>query len=185
MRPLARPRRRWVDNIKMYIRKIQWGGLTWIGIAQDRDKWKAVVNMAMNHRLPYNFGKFFSSCTTGNSSKRSQLREASLVQEYLLCRLQCIERSNFHQDPVRCTVWVKIQHARWARYTQSVPPVKVTDSHGWYSSAVPLVAGSPTAQQPTMSLHGVPNSACSDLFRGRSEFYISKDHVMKATDMAR
>jgi hypothetical protein len=37
-RPLGRPRRRWVDNIKMYLREIGWGGMDWIGLAQDRDQ---------------------------------------------------------------------------------------------------------------------------------------------------
>jgi hypothetical protein len=43
-RPLGRPRRRWVDNIKMDILDICWGGVDWIGLAQDRDKWRALVN---------------------------------------------------------------------------------------------------------------------------------------------
>jgi hypothetical protein len=37
-RPLGRPRRRWVDNIKMDLLEIGWGGVDWIGLAQDRDK---------------------------------------------------------------------------------------------------------------------------------------------------
>jgi hypothetical protein len=43
-RPLGRSRRRWVDNIKMDLLVIGWGGVDWIGLAQDRDKWKALVN---------------------------------------------------------------------------------------------------------------------------------------------
>jgi hypothetical protein len=39
-RPLGRPRRRWVDNIKMDIREIGWGGMDWIDLAQDRGKWR-------------------------------------------------------------------------------------------------------------------------------------------------
>jgi hypothetical protein len=50
-RPLGRPRRRWVDNIKMYLLEIGWGVVDWIGLAQDRDKWRAVVNAAMNLRV--------------------------------------------------------------------------------------------------------------------------------------
>jgi hypothetical protein len=41
-----------MDNIKMDVREIGWGGLAWIGLAQDRDKWKALVNAVMNHRVP-------------------------------------------------------------------------------------------------------------------------------------
>jgi hypothetical protein len=51
-RPLGRPRRRWVDNIKMDLLEIGWGGLDWIGLAQDRDKWRALVNVVMNLRVP-------------------------------------------------------------------------------------------------------------------------------------
>jgi hypothetical protein len=40
-RPLGRPRRRWADNIKLYLLEIGWGGVDWIGLAQDRDKWRA------------------------------------------------------------------------------------------------------------------------------------------------
>jgi hypothetical protein len=47
-RPLGRPRRRWEDNIKMDLRKVGWGGMDWINLAQDRDRWRALVNEAMN-----------------------------------------------------------------------------------------------------------------------------------------
>jgi hypothetical protein len=52
MRPLGRPRRRWVDNIKMDLREIAWDGMDLIGLAQDRDKWRALVNMIMDLRVP-------------------------------------------------------------------------------------------------------------------------------------
>jgi hypothetical protein len=50
-RPLGRPRRRWVDNIKIYLREIGWA---WYGLdlAQDRDQWRALVNTVMNLRVP-------------------------------------------------------------------------------------------------------------------------------------
>jgi hypothetical protein len=51
-RPLGRPRRRWVDNIKMYLREIGWDGMDWIDPAQDRDQWMALVNTVMNLRVP-------------------------------------------------------------------------------------------------------------------------------------
>jgi hypothetical protein len=51
-RPLGRPRHRWVDNIKMGILEIEWGGVDWIGVAQDRDKWRALVNAVMSLRVP-------------------------------------------------------------------------------------------------------------------------------------
>jgi hypothetical protein len=51
-RPLGRPRRRWEDNIKMDLREIEWDGMDWIDLAQDRDQWMAHVNTVMNLRVP-------------------------------------------------------------------------------------------------------------------------------------
>jgi hypothetical protein len=51
-RPLGRPRRRWENNIKMDIREIVWYGMDWIDLAQDRDRWRALVNMVMSLRVP-------------------------------------------------------------------------------------------------------------------------------------
>jgi hypothetical protein len=51
-RPLGRPRRRWVDGIKMDLREIGWDGMDWIDLAQDRDQWRALVNTVMNIRVP-------------------------------------------------------------------------------------------------------------------------------------
>jgi hypothetical protein len=51
-RPLGRPRFRWVDNIKMDLRETEWGGMGWIDLAQNRDQWRALVNMVMNLRVP-------------------------------------------------------------------------------------------------------------------------------------
>jgi hypothetical protein len=50
--PLGRPRRRWVDNIKMYLTEIGWHGMDWIYLAQDRDQWRALVNTVMNIQVP-------------------------------------------------------------------------------------------------------------------------------------
>jgi hypothetical protein len=50
--PLRRPRRRWVDNIKMDLRELEWDGTDWIDLAQDRDRWRAHVNAVMNLRVP-------------------------------------------------------------------------------------------------------------------------------------
>jgi hypothetical protein len=51
-RPLGRLRCRWVDNIKMDLREVGWGGMDWIDLAQDTDQWMALVNTAMNLRVP-------------------------------------------------------------------------------------------------------------------------------------
>jgi hypothetical protein len=52
MRPLGRPRRRWMDNIKMDYVEIGWGGVDWIGLPQDRYNWRALVNAVLNLRVP-------------------------------------------------------------------------------------------------------------------------------------
>jgi hypothetical protein len=51
-RPLGRPRRRWEDNIKMDLREVWFVDVDWIHWAQDRDRWRAVVNTVMNLRVP-------------------------------------------------------------------------------------------------------------------------------------
>jgi hypothetical protein len=51
-RPIERPGHRWVDNIKIDLLEIGWGGVDWIGLAQDRDKWRAPVNAVTNLRVP-------------------------------------------------------------------------------------------------------------------------------------
>jgi hypothetical protein len=50
--PLGRPRRRWEDNIKMDLQELGWGGMDWINLAQDRDRWRDLVNVVMNLRVP-------------------------------------------------------------------------------------------------------------------------------------
>jgi hypothetical protein len=50
-RPLGRPTRRWVDNIKMDLGEIGWDGVDWVDLAQDRDQWRALVNTVMNLRV--------------------------------------------------------------------------------------------------------------------------------------
>jgi hypothetical protein len=51
-RSLGTPRRRWVDNTKIDLREIEWSGMDWIDLAQDRDQWRALVNTVMNFRVP-------------------------------------------------------------------------------------------------------------------------------------
>jgi len=51
-RPFGRPKRRWEDNIKMDLQEVGCGGMDWIEMAQDRDRWLAFVNAVMNLRVP-------------------------------------------------------------------------------------------------------------------------------------
>jgi hypothetical protein len=51
-RPLGRPRPRWVDNIRMDLGEVGWGDVDWIGLAKDRNRWRAVLNSVLNLRVP-------------------------------------------------------------------------------------------------------------------------------------
>jgi len=50
-KPLGRPRRRWVDNIRMDLQEVEFGHMDWIGLAQDRDRWRTLVSTVMNLRV--------------------------------------------------------------------------------------------------------------------------------------
>jgi hypothetical protein len=73
-RLLGRPRRRWVDNIKMDLGKIGWSDVDWIGLALNKDHLRALLNTVIGLRVPYNSRKFFSSRITSIFSRRAQLR---------------------------------------------------------------------------------------------------------------
>ena len=64
-RPLGRPRRGWEDNIKMDLQKVGCGGMDWIELAQDRDRWRALINAVMNYPSSINCGKFLDQLRTG------------------------------------------------------------------------------------------------------------------------
>jgi hypothetical protein len=51
-RPLAKPRHRWEDNIRMDLQEVGCGGMNLIGLAKDRDRWQAIVNAVMNLQIP-------------------------------------------------------------------------------------------------------------------------------------
>ena len=51
-RPLERPRRRWVDNIRMDLKEVGFGYVDWIGLTQDRDRWRTLVSAVMDLRVP-------------------------------------------------------------------------------------------------------------------------------------
>jgi hypothetical protein len=50
--PLGRPRHRWEDNIRMDLREVGWSDVDWIGLAQDKKRWRALVNSVLNLRVP-------------------------------------------------------------------------------------------------------------------------------------
>jgi hypothetical protein len=58
---LGRPRHRWEDNMKMDLQEVGFGVMDWIDLAQDREKWRAIVNAVMNFRVPLNARNFLTS----------------------------------------------------------------------------------------------------------------------------
>ena len=65
------------DNIKLDLRQVGWGGINWIDLAQDRDRWRALVNSVMNPLASLNAGKFLSSLVRFSLSGRPLLRGVS------------------------------------------------------------------------------------------------------------
>jgi hypothetical protein len=59
-RPLGRPRRRWVDNIRMDLGEVGWGDVNWIDLAKDRNRWRALVNSVLNLWVTYLRSLFFT-----------------------------------------------------------------------------------------------------------------------------
>ena len=70
-RPLGRPRRNWVDNIRMGLQVVVCGYMNWIGLAQDRDRWRTFVSAVMNLRVPLSAGNFLTSCKPVSCSGRT------------------------------------------------------------------------------------------------------------------
>jgi hypothetical protein len=82
-RPLGRPRSRWVDNIMMDLGGVRWDGVDWIGLTEDRNKWRALVNSVMNFRVPQNAGKLSSGLTSSAELHRvSELHGVIIREEF-------------------------------------------------------------------------------------------------------
>jgi hypothetical protein len=81
-RPLGRPIRRWVDNIREE-GEVGWGDVDWIGLAQDRNRWRALVNSVLNIRVPYTAGKLSSGITTGGLSS-VQLHRVQIMNLFII-----------------------------------------------------------------------------------------------------
>jgi hypothetical protein len=76
-RSLGRPGRRWVDNVRMDLGEVGWGDVDWVGLAQDRNRWRAVVNSVLNLWVPCNAGKLSSGLTSSGFSSSAQLHRIS------------------------------------------------------------------------------------------------------------
>ena len=70
-RSLGRPKRRWVNNIRMDPQEVGCRYMDWIGLAQDRDRWRTIVSAVMNRRVPWNAGNFLTGCKPVSCSGRT------------------------------------------------------------------------------------------------------------------
>jgi hypothetical protein len=85
-RPLGRPRCRWADNIKMDLREIGFGDVNWIHWAQDRDRWRALVNM-FHVLVPLEFGSVRSKSGHAKEPKEFLMTCCSLYVQTCTCRV--------------------------------------------------------------------------------------------------
>jgi hypothetical protein len=76
-RLLRRPRHRWVDNIRMDHVEVGWGGVDWIGLAHDRNRWRALVDSVLNLRVPQKAGKLSSVLTSRDLLSSADLHGVS------------------------------------------------------------------------------------------------------------
>jgi hypothetical protein len=107
-RPLGKSRHRWEDDMTVDLQEMRLGGMDWIDLAQDREKWRADLNVVMNLRVPYNVGKFLTSLGLVSLSGRTLLHVVSqlvwrVFSEYFSCPCQYhspdAPYSFIHQSP--------------------------------------------------------------------------------------
>ena len=81
-RPLGRPRRRGMDNIRMDLQEVRCVFIDWIGLTQDRDWWRTLVSAVMNLRVPWNAGNFLTTCKPVSFSRRTLYHGVSKYNAY-------------------------------------------------------------------------------------------------------
>jgi hypothetical protein len=70
---LGKPSRRWIGNVRMDLGEVGCGDVDWIGLAQDRNRWRALVNSVLNLRVPENAGKLWTGLASSGLSSSAQL----------------------------------------------------------------------------------------------------------------
>ena len=91
-RPLGRPRRRWVDNISMDLQEAGCGYMDWIGLAQDRHRWRTLVSAVMNLRIPWNAVNFLTRCKPVRFSRRTLHHGVSKCTRTRTCAILVLQR---------------------------------------------------------------------------------------------
>ena len=91
-RPLGRPSRRWVDNIRMDLQEVGCGYMDWIGLAQDRDSWRTLVSAVMNLQVSWNAGNFLTSCKPVIFSRRTLHHGVSIAAKGIITSNSCLGR---------------------------------------------------------------------------------------------
>ena len=110
-RPLGRPRRRWVDNIRMYLQEVGCGYMDWIGLAQGRDRWRRFVSAVMNLRVPWNAGNFLTSCKPVSFSRSTLHHVVSKIS------IPSLEHTVFPiQQVTGFFLWVNREVNHWPPY---------------------------------------------------------------------
>jgi hypothetical protein len=86
-----------VDNIRMDLGEVGWGDVDWIGLAQDRDRWRALVNSVLNLRVSQNAGKLSSGLTSSGPSSSAQLHSINTSQVATDVLITCHFDQEYHQ----------------------------------------------------------------------------------------
>jgi hypothetical protein len=103
-RTLGRPRRRWVDNIRLDLGEVGWGDMDWICLARDRNRW-TLVNSVLNLRVPQNAGKLSSGLTSGGLLSSAQLHIVSWLVRFLLIPLKILNEGELHLCITKTLLW--------------------------------------------------------------------------------
>jgi hypothetical protein len=110
--PLGRPRCRWLDNIRMDLVEVGWSDVDWIGLAQDRDRWRALVNAVLNLQVPKMLGNYRVSKQLGIS------RVVLSSMELVLFLGEQFSTCNTHLSALSNSVAVRV-HLRWGEFSNS------------------------------------------------------------------